>query len=683
MHPPDAELQAWRVVPTLGAAVPKPVVAPGGNMGSHDSTGKGSLVGRRASLLAIAAAAVVCCVTAILLLHGARDGEDMAPAAHSPPGQRIEREGLVIEFGLRTIDGGAPRSWSAATASFTIRDAATGQPVRGLAPLAWMWRRGEGAAPDEETCRTRIRTFLDGRLAAKAEVDLNAFLLLALNDDNSISVINPQIALSRTKLLQLLTFAARPADWALQPDRSTLWVTLPEVDGVGVVDQRQLRLLTTLPVGDRPSRVVAAPDGKTVWVANEGDGTITVIDAAARRVRETMAVGGGTMRIVFGDRGRRAFVSSAARGTIVRFDVATMERLGEEEVGPTVDLAASEAAGVVLAATGSGEAVLLDMQRAGRAQRIRLAPGVATAAFDRNGRWAFVLNPARGEVTVLDPSGATPLRTVTGLSAPDALSFTDRYAYVRNSGDANLTLIQLERLEEGGDPTVVRIPMGDKAPAEAGPSAIASAIAPVPAGNGAFIASPADGNLVFYHEGMMAPAGSHQNYGRKPRAVMVLDRSLRETAPGVYTGLVEMRSSGTWEVGLLLDSPRVVHCFEQAVEAKEGEKEPLRVGLTPLEGHEEAVAVGAPAVVRFRIDLSQEGEEVSAEEIDVVALQPPHTWHRRLEARKGGEPGIYEVAFEPPRPGRYQLNVAVPAKGARLGALRPITIHATQPGDPR
>ena len=49
------------------------------------------------------------------------------------------------------------------------------------------------------------------------------------------------------------------------------------------------------------------------------------------------------------------------------------------------------------------------------------------------------------------------------------------------------------------------------------------------------VANPADKMIYYYTEGMAAPMGSFQNYKRDPRALLVLDNSLRETERGVYT----------------------------------------------------------------------------------------------------------------------------------------------------
>ncbi len=76
------------------------------------------------------------------------------------------------------------------------------------------------------------------------------------------------------------------------------------------------------------------------------------------------------------------------------------------------------------------------------------------------------------------------------------------------------------------------------------------------------MANPVDKVLYYYSEGMAAPMGNFQNYRREPLAVMVVDRSLREIKPGIYSTTIKLPASGRYDVAFLNDSPRVSHCFE-------------------------------------------------------------------------------------------------------------------------
>ena len=63
-----------------------------------------------------------------------------------------------------------------------------------------------------------------------------------------------------------------------------------------------------------------------------------------------------------------------------------------------------------------------------------------------------------------------------------------------------------------------------------------------------------DKTVYFYKEGMAAPMGSFSNYGCQPRAVLVVDRSLRERgSPGVYETTVRLRKPGEYDVVFFLE----------------------------------------------------------------------------------------------------------------------------------
>ena len=124
-----------------------------------------------------------------------------------------------------------------------------------------------------------------------------------------------------------------------------------------------------------------------------------------------------------------------------------------------------------------------------------------------------------------------------------------------------VTMIRLSSLEKQVE--VVKFPGGQNAPGAADvPAASADAFVPAPDPGAMVIANPSDKMIYYYTEGMAAPMGDFQNYQRAPRAVKIVDRSLREESAGVYTTTARLPKHGTYTVSLLLDSPRVVHCFE-------------------------------------------------------------------------------------------------------------------------
>ncbi|MFL5355908.1 cytochrome D1 domain-containing protein [Archangium sp.] len=608
--------------------------------------------------------------------------ESTAGPAFTPEVSRIEREGLSIQLELRPAVGAGPVvAQSEAIATFTLTDARSGQPVRGARPLGWMSLRDGKDTPSDAQCTAKVKTFLGGLLSVQADADLNSYFVLALNHDNTISVINPQLAFNRTKLRSLVTLSAPAADWALHPDRGALYVSLPTANRVTRVDMRTFLATVNLDVGRSPSRLVFAPDGRTLWVGNDGDGTVTVIDHRTQKVLATVDVGEGHHELAFADDGRTAWVTSADSDEVTVIDTVSFEPLQRVPVGRgAVAIAASDTARAVYVANGrTGEVVVLHGRTFAVSSRVALAPGLNALRFDPSGRWVFAVNGSRDEVTVVDASSARVRHVLHGFDSPDAVSFTEGYAYVRSSGSPRISLVTLASLDKPDAPGVVDVQVGQKAPAQALRPGSAGPLVPVPEGDGVIVSSPADKALYFYREGMMAPMGTLLNYGREPRAVLVLNQSLQEVRPGVYSTQVRVKEAGTYDVAFLLDSPRVVACMEQRVgdPGNEGSRRPHPVELEPRFDTTVRRRAGETHALRFRLVDPGARKPVSAGEISVLVFRGPGSWQWRGTPRAVG-PDEFEVSFRPPGPGEFKFLVGVESRGAPFGTLRPITLGVVE-----
>ncbi|MBL8188372.1 MAG: hypothetical protein JNK38_10215, partial [Acidobacteria bacterium] len=198
--------------------------------------------------------------------------------------------------------------------------------------------------------------------------------------------------------------------------------------------------------------------------------------------------------------------------------------------------------------------------------------------------------------------------------------------------------------------------------------ALADGIVPAPGGGAALVANPADKSIYYYKEGMAAPMGNFSNYGREPRAVLVVDRSLRERRPGEYETIARMSRAGVHDVSLFLDSPRLIHCFEIAVEpnpelAASRTKKSLIV--TPLVKNP-VVKVGDTARLQFRLsDPISKQPKAELNDVGAMLMLAPGVWHRRQTARVLGD-GVYEIEFAPPQPGMYYVYLESPSAGLSL-----------------
>jgi YVTN family beta-propeller protein len=303
------------------------------------------------------------------------------------------------------------------------------------------------------------------------------------------------------------------------------------------------------------------------------------------------------------------------------------------------------------------------------AATIPIRRGTVALRFEPEGRYAFAVNQIEDTVYVIDASTNSIVGSSKVVKSPDQVSFTKRYAYVRGTGSEKFSLIELNEVARG-KVAPVDIQAGQKPPsALPADIGVSDMIAPTPEGNAAVIANAPDMMLYYYVEGMMAPVGTLSNYKRRPHALMLLDRSLSEIAPGVYSSPIRLKNSGRFDAALLIGEPRVVNCFQLDI-ADSPEAEKNRKGAS--------VAVealfkggqfkpGETVRLRFKLTDPSTGKPIEGvENVRVLVFEPPGIWQERQWAR-AVESGIYEVAQIFPRAGLYHVIVSIASHGINPG----------------
>jgi hypothetical protein len=179
---------------------------------------------------------------------------------------------------------------------------------------------------------------------------------------------------------------------------------------------------------------------------------------------------------------------------------------------------------------------------------------------------------------------------------------------------------------------------------------------------------------------MAAPMGNFQNYRREPLAVLIVDRSLRETNPGVYSTTVKLPASGNYDVAFLTDAPRIAYCFETVADPNPRLKEerPVALRIEP-QIKEMNLAVGQNFRLRFKlIETSTNKGKDDLEDVRVLTFLAPGTWQRRDLAKSVGQ-GIYEINLNVPEAGIYMVYVESGSMGVRYRDLPHLTLEAMEP----
>ena len=619
----------------------------------------------------------------------------MGLLAGAPPlsSSTAVKEGIAVELSVQRADGqpGPLLAGDSARVRLSFRDTASGTPLSNLYPGAWMDLLGSGLQPGAD-CTKKVESFIGGSLLSRPALDLNVYYVLALNHDATISVVDPLFGYGGSQLLAMVFLKSPGEDWALTANGDRLFVSLPDSDRVAVVESAEWKVVSEIETPPRPRRVGLQPDGRYLWVAYDGkDGTagmggVAVIDTGSLRQVARLDTGRGGHDLAFSDDSRFAFVTNEADGTVSVIDVAKLARVRDVKAGSRpVSLAWSNLAGAVYVSSADGTLSAVDPESSEPRARLKAEPGLGRIRFAPGGRLAFVVNPERDTVHILDAASNQIVQTADVEDQPDQVTFSDELAYVRHRGSEIVLMIPLKTVGEAGRPvSVVDFPGGQHPPGRLPRRTPADGIVQAPGATAVLVANPEDEVIYFYKEGMAAPMGHFSNYRKQPLAVQVVDRSLREVRPGVYETLARMGGAGDYDLALFVRSPRLVHCFPVKVVdnpalAAQREKRLLDVDIR-VESNE--VKVGEEVRVRFRLTDPESG--VAKTGLDdvrtLIFLSPGHSQQRQWAAGLGD--GLYEVTFRPQEEGLYYVFLEVPSAGLELKKSPHVTLFA-RPGGSR
>ena len=595
--------------------------------------------------------------------------------------QKIEREGVEIEFTIEPIEEAGKTSEvmeaKEAAVRFTIKDKTTKTPLSGVKPSVWLTQRSDSET-DPKECREQIQSFLQGSLRSRPDVDLNAYYLLVLNQEANISVIDPLLGFGSSKLLTLVMLKSPGEDWAQKASEEKLFVSMPLANQVAVVDTSTWKTVSNIDTGAKPARVRLQPDERYLWVVNHGG--VTVIDTTTLKVVAQIATGKGRHELDFSNDNERAFVTNQDDGTLSVIDIQKLAKIKDLKTGTSATSVSFSALGnaVYVLNSADGTITVVDKRSQEIATRIQTKPGIKNLRFAPGGRWGFVPNPTENVVYIFDASTNRLAHTISTDKGPDQIAFTDTFAYIRPASSNEVSMIRLSTLT--GQPDIAKFPGGQDAPAQAAlEESLADVIVPAPEGDSVLVANPADRIIYYYSEGMAAPMGSFQNYRRKPRGLMVVDRSLREITSGVYATSTKLPKSGIYDVAFLLDSPRITHCFQAEAKPNPDVRREKQVAIrVEYLNKEKQLRVGEDYKVRFKvIDTATAKAKSDLKDVRVLTFLAPGTWQKRDFARPVGD-GVYELDIKVPQSGLYFVFVESRSQGVSFRQLPYLTLQVKE-----
>jgi YVTN family beta-propeller protein len=586
--------------------------------------------------------------------------------------QRIVREGVAVEFSIAgaSSEKGKPAELMEGEDTlvrFKITDDATGAALTGLRPGVWMNGRTVDKPAEGNACRDLVQSFMQGSLRNRPDVDLNAYYILALNKEPNISVIDPLLGLGTSKLITLVMLESPGADWVLLGDGKKLFVTMPLAHRVAVIDTATWKVALNIDVEGEPTRLAVQPDGKYMWVASDAEqqGGVTVIDVASMQKVARIATGAGHHELAFTSDDRYAFVTNSQDGALSVIDIRQLKKVKDIRIGqrPSAMAFSPLSKAVYVTDEVDGTITVINAESHETLARLAARPGIKTVRFDPSGRYGFATNQKEDAVYIFDAATNRLLQTLPVEKGPNQISFTSTFAYIRSAGTAEVKMIRLGAVAKGEPADLSRFPGGQSPPGLSSGAAFADVIVPAPEPNSVLVANPADQAIYYYMEGMLAPMGSFNNYRREPKAVLIVDRSLRERDPGEYSALVQLPRSGKYDVAFLLDSPRVVHCFSSEAKsnpalAKKRQQAPFRVESLLAD---KRIKVGEKLRLRFKLtDPVTNEPKVGLRDVRVLTFLAPGIWQKRQWAQSVGD-GVYESEITAPEAGVYYVFFECPS----------------------
>lgn len=627
----------------------------------------------------------------------------------NPIGKMVQ-DGVAVELAIsETLQEGSD-------ARFMLRlsDATTHTPLRNARPAAWLDAVGANPAPDnrvpgsrtpdsrtpdsrisnQAACQRKAASFIGSSLLRAPTLDLNAYYVLALNEDASISVIDPLSGFGGSKLLALISLPGVGQDWLLAPDQN-LWVSIPEAGLLALVNTGNWQVQSSIAISGHPRQLaLQAGAAQQVWVLTD---TGAVVLSRQGQVLARIPSASAAHAIAFSDDGRTAFINHGAHQVSIidavalrkvrDVEISTIGKIGKidtpgkpgkSEPTPLSIAWSAQAQLAYVANSGDGSIVALGADGT-VAARIQALPGIGRMRFAPGGRFGFVLNPQQNRLDVIDSATNQIIHSAPVSDAPDQITFSDRMAYVRRRHSALVELFPLDEIgKSGGQPLAsASFANGQKPYDQARSTSLADTMVATPNGNATLVANPAERSIHYYQEGMAAPLGSFRNYSREPRAVLVVDHSLQERSPGQYQANARLPRAGNYELVFFLDSPRVLHCFPVSIAADPAKPVAKSYAVSFARAANDpmpSLNSGQAHSLQFRISDMASGQTVSAiKDLQVLIFDASGIHQTRLVARELGT-GIYVSEFTPAQPGHYSLHFQALSLGLRWNNAQGLTL---------
>jgi DNA-binding beta-propeller fold protein YncE len=553
---------------------------------------------------------------------------------------------------------------------FRLFDAATRTPLGGAHPAGWLALNKDGYSPD--ACPGLVQTLSSGgSILNRAETDLNDYFVLTLNEDASIHVVDPLFGYAQSKLLAMVPLKTPGVDWALTPDQNRLFVSMPASSQVSVVDTVSWRVIRLLDTAPNPQKVAIQPDGEYLWVSTDSGAEVFSTRTLQRVNRFTESRGNGG--IAFSNDNHYTFLADSERGVVLVAATGKKYRTVKTGGSPVSVAYSALSRAAYLSDPTNGAIVVVDPERNEPVARLQAETGLGPvrmgpAPYDRFG---FALNPSRNLLHIFNTVTNRMLRTIEIPGKPIQIAFSDKLAYVLQRDSEMVLMIPLDVVDKvEGSVHIADFPAGGRPFGDEMRASLADKIVQAPGENAVLVANPSDRAVYYYSEGMAAPMGHFDNKPHQPLAVLVVNRSLTEIKTGQYETTAQLGKPGRYTLAFVMDSPPVVHCFENVVIAPNPTiKATVLTSSVRAEPLPAAGPIHAGETVRLRFRLTDpvtRRPKIGVQDLRILTYLVSGTNQSRDWAKPEKE-GIYAIDFTPDEPGIFRFSAGSDSLKLRFG----------------
>ena len=579
-----------------------------------------------------------------------------------------EKQGLTVALDIRRLvkSNAGPteglsetlRAGDSVSINFKVEDQ-NGAPLRGLFPAAWIHSSSVAELNSQDICLDKVKAFIGGSLLSRAEIDLNVYYVLTLNEDATITVVDPLFGFGGSKLLAMLRLNGVGFDWALSADQNQLFVSIPATDEIAQIDIATWNVEHHASNGrwQSPGQLLL-PDGQPyLWVLTASG--VAVFDRQEFSAKAVVKTTETPIALSFSADGKYAFALSQRQLQVIDTHSLTLHKTLELESAASSMAYSSLAKQLYIVHQASGRVSLVDAEQHVVRSVIDTEPGVNRLRFSPDGRWGFMVNPLTDRLSIIDSASGKIVQSGLVASGPEYIAFSDNLAYIRHADSSDLYMVPLDDQDlgkEGAEIPTIDTPGGDSSPGKTGLASGGDGIIQAPGSNAVLVANYHDQAVYFYKEGMAAPMGQFNNYGKSPRSVLAVDHSLRELdSPGQYSTTTRLPKAGWHQAIYFMDSPRVVHCFPFEVKA---DKQLDAAATSPFNivaaDKNISLTVGQPGVLSFRLESTKIESLQPAPKVHADILLASGLWRQSLEAQVDNK-GKLEIKFAPPLAGSYDI----------------------------